>query len=132
MQRDAGDRRGDRHDVATTTPTRRCGGRRSGTPFLGRPWWRTGVNTEAKLLLLRRAFDDLGAERVFWYTDIRNERSQRAIDRLGATREGVLRANRMRPDGSWRDTVLYAMTADEWPAAHARLQGLLRAPARVG
>jgi uncharacterized protein len=92
-----------------------------GYTMVGRPWWRTGVNTESKLLLMGRAFDDLGAVRVEWHTDIRNERSQRAIERLGATREGVLRRHRQRPDGSWRDTVLYAMTADEWPAAREHL-----------
>ncbi|GAB3956216.1 hypothetical protein GCM10027614_67740 [Micromonospora vulcania] len=59
-----------------------------GHTFLGRPWWRTGINTEAKLLLLGRAFDELGAVRVAWHTDLRNERSQAAIERLGATREG--------------------------------------------
>jgi RimJ/RimL family protein N-acetyltransferase/nitroimidazol reductase NimA-like FMN-containing flavoprotein (pyridoxamine 5'-phosphate oxidase superfamily) len=99
-----------------------------GYTFIGRPWWRTGVNTESKMLLLRRAFDDLGVERVEWHTDIRNERSQRAIARLGATREGVLRKHRQRPDGSWRDTVLYSMTADEWPAARERLAVRLAQP----
>lgn len=59
-----------------------------GYTYLGQPWWRTGINTEAKLLLLARAFEELGAERVVWHTDLRNERSQRAIERLGATREG--------------------------------------------
>ena len=90
--------------------------------------WRTGINTEAKLMLLERAFGTLRAERVFWYTDIRNERSQRAIERLGATREGVLRRHRRRPDGTWRDTVLYAMTAGEWPAAATRLRTRLGSP----
>ena len=94
--------------------------------MLGRPWWRTGVNTEAKLLLLGRAFDTLGAVRVDWHTDIRNIRSQAAIERLGATREGVLRLHRQRPDGTWRDTVQYAMTVDEWPNAQARLRERLR------
>jgi hypothetical protein len=75
------------------------------------------VNTEAKLMLLERAFEVLGAEKVFWYTDIRNERSQQAIARLGATRDGLIRRQRLRPDGTWRDTVLFAMTAEEWPAA---------------
>ena len=93
-----------------------------GGTAIGRPWWRTGVNTEAKLLLLENAFDVLGAERVFWYTDIRNERSQQAIARLGAVREGVLRRHRPRPDGSWRDTVVFGMTVDEWPAAAKRLR----------
>lgn len=100
-----------------------------GHTILGRPWWRTGVNTEAKLMLLQRAFDVLGAERVFWYTDVRNERSQRAIARLGASRDGVIRRHRKRPDGTWRDSVLFAMTADEWPAAAERLRARLAAPA---
>ncbi|MFI1195737.1 bifunctional pyridoxamine 5'-phosphate oxidase family protein/GNAT family N-acetyltransferase [Micromonospora sp. NPDC020750] len=93
-----------------------------GYTYLGRPWWRTGINTEAKLLLLTHAFEELGAERVVWHTDLRNERSQRAIERLGATREGVLRRHRVRPDGSWRDTVQYSMIADEWPNAQAMLR----------
>jgi RimJ/RimL family protein N-acetyltransferase len=97
-----------------------------GYTFLGRPWWRTGINTEAKLLLLTRAFDELGAVRVVWHTDIRNERSQRAIERLGASREGVLRMHKLRPDGSWRDTVQYSMTADEWPKAQVALRERLR------
>ncbi|MFC4105241.1 bifunctional pyridoxamine 5'-phosphate oxidase family protein/GNAT family N-acetyltransferase [Micromonospora zhanjiangensis] len=97
-----------------------------GYTFLGRPWWRTGVNTEAKLLLLTRAFDELDAVRVVWHTDARNERSQRAIERLGARREGVLRMHRQRPDGSWRDTVQYAMTVDDWPAARRHLRDRLR------
>ncbi|MGK5678626.1 bifunctional pyridoxamine 5'-phosphate oxidase family protein/GNAT family N-acetyltransferase [Actinoplanes sp. URMC 104] len=96
-----------------------------GHTIVGRPWWRTGVNTEAKLLLLEHAFEVLGAERVFWNTDIRNERSQQAIARLGAVREGVLRRHRKRPDGSWRDTVVFGMTVDDWPAAGRRLREIL-------
>ncbi|HEU5111168.1 MAG TPA: GNAT family N-acetyltransferase, partial [Micromonosporaceae bacterium] len=92
-----------------------------GYTMLGRPWWGTGVNAEAKLLLLRRAFDDLGAVRVTWQTDVRNERSRRAVEALGAVREGTLRANRRRADGSWRDSALYSMTADDWPAARTLL-----------
>ncbi|TDC80400.1 GNAT family N-acetyltransferase [Micromonospora sp. KC606] len=103
-----------------------------GHTWLGRPWWRTGINTEAKLLLIGRAFDDLGAVRVVWHTDIRNSRSQAAIERLGATREGVLRMHRQRPDGSWRDTVQYAMTVNEWPQAQARLRERLRRAAPAG
>jgi RimJ/RimL family protein N-acetyltransferase/nitroimidazol reductase NimA-like FMN-containing flavoprotein (pyridoxamine 5'-phosphate oxidase superfamily) len=105
------------HDV---DETRRCVA--IGWTMIGKPWWRTGVNTEAKLMLMERAFDLLGAERVEWHTDIYNERSQRAIERLGAVREGVLRHHRQRADGSWRDTVLYSMTAQEWPRARARLR----------
>jgi RimJ/RimL family protein N-acetyltransferase/nitroimidazol reductase NimA-like FMN-containing flavoprotein (pyridoxamine 5'-phosphate oxidase superfamily) len=92
-----------------------------GWTALGRRWWRTGANTEAKLLLISRAFDDLGAVRVEWHTDLRNERSQRAIERLGAVREGVLRRHKRLPDGTWRDTVTYSMTDAEWPMARARL-----------
>jgi RimJ/RimL family protein N-acetyltransferase/nitroimidazol reductase NimA-like FMN-containing flavoprotein (pyridoxamine 5'-phosphate oxidase superfamily) len=96
-----------------------------GHTMIGKPWWRTGVNTEAKLLLLEHAFETLGAERVFWYTDIRNDRSQKAIARLGAVREGVLRRHRLRTDGTWRDTVVFGMTAEEWPAAGERLRARL-------
>jgi RimJ/RimL family protein N-acetyltransferase/nitroimidazol reductase NimA-like FMN-containing flavoprotein (pyridoxamine 5'-phosphate oxidase superfamily) len=98
-----------------------------GYTFLGRAWWRTGLNTEAKLLLLARAFDELGAVRVVWHTDNRNERSQRAIERLGARREGLLRMHRQRPDGSWRDSVQYSMTIDEWPNAQVKLRERLLA-----
>ena len=96
-----------------------------GHTWLGRQWWRTGHNTESKLLLLTHAFDTLGAARVVWHTDIHNERSQAAIARLGATREGELRKHRIRRDGSWRTTVQYSMTDDDWPAARARLTARL-------
>lgn len=97
-----------------------------GSTWLGRRFWRTGINTEAKLLLLRRAFDDLGCARVVWHVDIRNERSQAAVERIGGVREGVLRKHKIRRDGSWRDTVLYSMTDDEWPAARDRLEARLQ------
>lgn len=96
-----------------------------GHTWLGKSHWRTPINSEAKLLLLGRAFDILGAVRVVWHTDILNERSQAAIERLGAQREGVLRKHRIRRDGSWRDTVVYSMLDDEWPAAKATLQATL-------
>ena len=92
-----------------------------GWTALGPKWWRTGANRDAKLLLMTRAFEDLGATRVSWKTDIRNERSQRAIEALGAVREGVIRNQRPRPDGSLRDSVVYSMTPEEWPAAKRRL-----------
>jgi RimJ/RimL family protein N-acetyltransferase/nitroimidazol reductase NimA-like FMN-containing flavoprotein (pyridoxamine 5'-phosphate oxidase superfamily) len=100
-----------------------------GYTMLARARWRTGANTESKLMLMRHAFEILGAVRVEWHTDLCNERSQRAIERLGATREGVLRRHRLRPDGTWRDTVQYSMTDAEWPSAQIRLQALLRDPA---
>jgi RimJ/RimL family protein N-acetyltransferase/nitroimidazol reductase NimA-like FMN-containing flavoprotein (pyridoxamine 5'-phosphate oxidase superfamily) len=98
-----------------------------GHTMLGRQWWRTGVNTEAKLMLMARAFDVLGAEKVFWYTDIRNQRSQNAIARLGASRDGLIRAQRLRTDGTWRDTVVFALTADEWPTVAKHLRARLAA-----
>ena len=98
-----------------------------GHTWLGRKWWRTGLNTESKLLLLSYAFDELGAVRVVWHTDIYNVRSQAAIARLGATHEGLLRKHRLRRDGSWRDTMQYAMTDDDWPAARDRLTARLAA-----
>lgn len=93
-----------------------------GHTWVARPWWRTFVNTESKLAMLTRAVDGLGAERVVWHTDIRNVRSQEAIARLGAQREGVLRHHRIRADGSWRDTVQFSMLAEEWPQVR---EGLL-------
>jgi len=90
--------------------------------WLARRFWRTGVNTEAKLLLLRHAFDSLRCARVVWHVDIFNERSQAAVVRIGGVREGVLRKHKIRRDGSWRDTVLFSMTDDEWPAARVALE----------
>jgi RimJ/RimL family protein N-acetyltransferase/nitroimidazol reductase NimA-like FMN-containing flavoprotein (pyridoxamine 5'-phosphate oxidase superfamily) len=92
-----------------------------GSTQVGRAWWRTGINTEAKLLLMTRAFEELGAVRVEWQTDHLNLRSQAAIERLGATKEGVLRRHKRRYDGTWRDSVFYGMTDAEWPAARKRL-----------
>jgi N-acetyltransferase len=97
-----------------------------GHTWLGKRWWRTGCNTESKLLLLIQAFDVLGAARVVWHTDVLNERSRAAIQRLGATFEGVLRKHRIRDDGTWRDTAQYAMTDEDWPATRDRLQAALR------
>jgi uncharacterized protein len=97
-----------------------------GITVLGRRWWRTGVNTETKLLLLSHAFDELGCERVQWEAHAANVRSQAAIERLGATREGLLRRHKKLSDGTWRDTVVFGMTREEWPAARAALRARLR------
>jgi N-acetyltransferase len=86
---------------------------------------RTAVNTEAKLLQLTYAFDELGATRVAFKTDGRNQRSQAAIERLGAVREGVLRRHTRMPDGFMRDTVYFSILADEWPSVKARLKARL-------
>ena len=100
-----------------------------GGTWIDRPWWRTAINTEAKLLFLGHAFDALGANRVAIKTDIRNERSQAAIERLGAVREGVVRHQYIRPDGTLRDTVLYSVVPEEWPAVRAHLRARLAAHA---
>jgi N-acetyltransferase len=92
-----------------------------GHTWIGKRWQRTPLNSEAKLLQLRYAFEELGANRVSLETDIRNEASQRANERLGAQREGVLRSHRVRPDGTLRDTVVYSVIASEWPAVEEGL-----------
>lgn len=93
-----------------------------GYTWLSRAAQGTAINPEAKYLLLRRAFDDLGAVRVEWHTDERNAQSRAAITKLGAGFEGLLRKHRRRRDGSWRTTALFAMTDDDWPAARERLE----------
>lgn len=87
---------------------------------------RSATNTEAKLLQLGYAFDELGATRVALKTDGRNLRSQAAIERLGAQREGALRRHMRMPDGFIRDTVYFSILAEEWPAVKARLEERLR------
>ena len=86
---------------------------------------RTVVNTECKFLLLQHAFEDLGAIRVQLKTDARNERSQRAIERIGAVKEGVLRNHMILPDGRIRDSVFYSILDTEWPAVKGRLEQLM-------
>jgi len=86
---------------------------------------RTRVNTECKYLLLRHAFEDLGALRVQFKTDGRNQESQRSIERLGAVKEGVLRKQRVNHDGFVRDAVYYSILDDEWPKVKARLEEML-------
>ena len=83
--------------------------------------WRSATNTACKLLLMQYAFEVAGMQIVAWETDILNTRSQAAIERLGAQKDGVIRGNRLRRDGTVRDTVVYSMTAAEWPPAKARL-----------
>jgi RimJ/RimL family protein N-acetyltransferase len=96
-----------------------------GSTWLGADAQRTSINTEAKYLLLRHAFETLGALRVQLKTDRRNEKSQRAIERLGAVREGILRKHVVMWDGYVRDSVYYSITDDEWPSVRARLEGWL-------
>ena len=93
----------------------------------GPRWWASAVNPECKLLLLGHAFDDCGFGRVKLQTDLRNDRSQAAIARLGATREGVLRRHTRRADGSFRDTVVFSILRDEWPSVAEGLRARLAA-----
>ncbi len=90
----------------------------------------TAANTEAKYLQLRHAFDDLGATRVAFKTDARNERAQQALERIGAVREGVLRSHTRLSDGYLRDTVYYSIIAPEWPAAKEALEARLEGKAK--
>ncbi len=87
--------------------------------------WGGRVNPSAKFLLLQYAFEELGAGRVQLKTDIRNQRSQRAIARLGARYEGVLRRYQPRADGTMRDTVMFSIIAEEWPSVSSGLQDRL-------
>lgn len=99
-----------------------------GGTWYGLDYQRTAVNTECKYLLLGHAFEQLGCIRVQFKTDILNERSQRAIERIGAVREGVLRNHMMRADGSYRDSVYYSVIDADWPAVKAHLEQLLAQP----
>ena len=94
---------------------------------IGYTWYaksrqRTHVNAAAKLLLMTHAFETLGAQVVGWRTDNFNFASQRAIERLGARKDGVIRHHALRRDGTVRDTVMYSMTIGEWPEAKAQLR----------
>ena len=96
-----------------------------GATWIGKPWQRTAVNTEAKYLMLRRAFETLGCVRVELKTDALNERSRKAILRIGAKEEGVLRRHVLTYTGRMRDTVYFSILDDEWPSVMARLQAKL-------
>ena len=98
---------------------------------IGYTWYaqsvqRTHVNTTAKLLMMGHAFDTLGCHVVGWRTDNFNFASQRAIERLGAKKDGVIRGHMLRRDGTIRDTVMYSMRSGEWPEAKAQLLYLLK------
>ena len=100
---------------------------------IGYTWYaksvqRTHVNTTCKLLLLKHAFDSLECNVVGWRTDNFNFESQRAIERLGAKKDGVIRGNVLRRDGTIRDTVMYSLRKGEWPEVRAHLEYLLSRP----
>lgn len=104
---------------------------------IGYTWYakshqRTHVNTVCKLLMMGHAFDTLGCHVVGWRTDNYNFASQRAIERLGARKDGVIRGHALRRDGTIRDTVMYSMRSGEWPEAKAQLLYLLRQRGTIG
>ena len=96
-----------------------------GGTWYGTAFQRTAVNTEAKYLLLQHAFETLGCIRVQLKTDSRNERSQKAIERIGAVREGVLRNHMILPGGAYRDSVYFSILDREWPPVKTHLEQLL-------
>jgi RimJ/RimL family protein N-acetyltransferase len=97
-----------------------------GYTWYARSWQRTHVNTACKLRLLEHAFDTLGCSVVGWRTDSLNARSQAAIERLGAKKDGIIRRQQLRRDGTLRDTVMYSVTDEEWrDTVRARLTGFL-------
>lgn len=99
-----------------------------GWTWVGRPWQRTPVNTEAKYLMLGHAFETLGCVRVELKTDVLNQRSRNAMVRIGAREEGILRKHQITETGRVRDTVYFSIVDDEWPAVKARLEEMLARP----
>ncbi len=99
-----------------------------GATWLGRAWWGTGLNREAKYLMLGHLFETVGCRRVWFKTDALNVRSQRAIEALGAMREGVLRKHMVVQGGRSRDSVVYSITDDEWPGVRESLTTRLYGP----
>jgi N-acetyltransferase len=93
-----------------------------GATWISRPWQRTAVNTEAKYLMLRHAFEDLGCIRVELKTDALNERSRNAILRIGARQEGIFRQHMVCADGRLRDSVWFSIIDSEWPRVRASLE----------
>ena len=96
-----------------------------GGTWYGSEFQRTPVNTECKYLLLSHAFESLGCIRVQLKTDSRNERSQKAIERIGAVKEGVLRNHMILPDGRYRHSVFYSILDTEWPQVKQKLEELM-------
>ena len=95
-----------------------------GWTWVGRPYQRTHVNTEAKLLMLRHAFETVGCVRVELKTNVLNRRSRDAMLRIGCIEEGVFRRYQRNDDGTWRDSVFYSVIDREWPAVKQRLEGM--------
>ena len=111
------------HDIVTAVERLEIG-----YTWYGRSWQRSHVNTTCKVLLMTHAFESLAARLVGWRTDNFNFASQRAIERLGARKDGVLRHHALRRDGTVRDTVMYSLASGEWPEVKAHLQYQLSRP----
>jgi RimJ/RimL family protein N-acetyltransferase len=99
-----------------------------GWTWIGVRWQRTAVNTEAKYLMLRHAFETLGCIRVEFKTDALNEKSRRALLRIGARQEGVFRKHMLMPDGRVRDSVYFSIIDSEWPEIKTGLENKLSQP----
>jgi RimJ/RimL family protein N-acetyltransferase len=102
-----------------------------GWTWLARSAWRTAINSECKYMLLRHAFETLGCIRVQIKTDARNQRSRRAIERIGGQFEGILRQHIALRDGTYRDSAYYSILHNEWPAVKEQLEGKLQREATV-
>ncbi len=98
-----------------------------GTTWIARSWQRSFVNTHAKFLMLRHAFETLGCNAVELRTHHLNDQSRAAIERLGAKLDGILRRHMIMPDGHVRDTVVYSIIREEWPGVKAALEARMRA-----
>jgi len=96
-----------------------------GYTWYGEKYRRTHVNTATKIILLEHAFDALGANRVQLQTDARNEVSRKAIERIGAVLEGILRSHKIYPDGVVRDSALFSITRQEWPQVREKLEAMI-------
>ena len=99
-----------------------------GWTWIGRPWQRTAVNTEAKLLMLRHAFETFGCIRVEFKTDSLNDRSRKALLRIGAREEGTFRNHMVVWDGRYRHSVYFSVIDTEWPEVRLRLEARLGSP----
>ena len=104
------------HDILLTSKRLEIG-----YTWYAKSYWRTHVNTTCKLMLLTYIFETLKYQTVGWRTDIDNHRSQQAIERLGAKKDGVIRGNRVRRDGIISDTVMYSVVSSEWPQIKPKL-----------
>lgn len=99
-----------------------------GWTWIAAPWQRSPINTEAKFLMLRHAFETLGCIRVELKTSALNEKSRRAITRIGGREEGILRKHAISEDGRIRDTVYFGIVDDEWPGVRSRLLAMMAQP----